>query len=200
MVFDDDNGLYVANVFGQTLSRIDPETGEILQQLGPSNLVLFPDDVTVGADGSLYWTYHAVGTVFRRLPGSWYNDVDVDANGAMYVSADRANAIYKLRSHGVCGRGVRAPGNDVVAASAQAARPALNRWQDRETVISAAAGRMRRALRRSPRRSGPWGVVARDRAVRAATVGRETARGDTEGWFLAALGVRDARGGRSRWG
>jgi sugar lactone lactonase YvrE len=68
MFFDGDNELYVANVFGQTLSRIDPETGEILDQLGPADLVFFPDDVTVGADGSLYWTDPGVGTLFRRLP------------------------------------------------------------------------------------------------------------------------------------
>jgi sugar lactone lactonase YvrE len=69
MAFDGDDNLYVANVFGQTLSLIDPETGEILEQLGPAELVLFPDDVAVGADGSLYWTDVAVGTLFRRLPG-----------------------------------------------------------------------------------------------------------------------------------
>jgi sugar lactone lactonase YvrE len=69
MAFDADQKLHIANVFGQTLSRIDPETGEILQQLGPADLVLFPDDVAVGADGSLYWTDVAVGTLFRRLPG-----------------------------------------------------------------------------------------------------------------------------------
>ncbi len=54
MFFDADNNLYVANVFGQTISLIDPETGEILEQLGAADLVFFPDDVTVGADGSLY--------------------------------------------------------------------------------------------------------------------------------------------------
>lgn len=69
MFFDADNNLYVANVFGQTISLLDPETGEILSQLGPADFVLFPDDVTVGADGSLYWTDPGVGAVFRRLPG-----------------------------------------------------------------------------------------------------------------------------------
>jgi sugar lactone lactonase YvrE len=69
MFFDTDNKLYVANVFGQTISLIDPETGEILDQLGAADLVFFPDDVTVGADGSLYWTDPGVGSVFRRLPG-----------------------------------------------------------------------------------------------------------------------------------
>jgi sugar lactone lactonase YvrE len=69
MFFDGNDDLYVANVFGQTISRIDPETGVILEQLGAADLVLFADDVTVGADGSLYWTDPAVGTLFRRLPG-----------------------------------------------------------------------------------------------------------------------------------
>jgi sugar lactone lactonase YvrE len=69
MFFDANNDLYVANVFGQTISRIDPETGEILEQLGGADLVFFPDDVTIGADGSLFWTDVGVGTLFRRLPG-----------------------------------------------------------------------------------------------------------------------------------
>lgn len=69
MFFDGDNNLYVTNVFGQTISLIDPETGDILEQLGAADLVFFADDVTVGADGSLYWTDPAVGTVFRRPPG-----------------------------------------------------------------------------------------------------------------------------------
>ena len=34
------------------------------------------------------------------LPTHWFNDVDVDAKGAMYVNSDGANVIYKLRSHG----------------------------------------------------------------------------------------------------
>jgi sugar lactone lactonase YvrE len=69
MFFDAENNLYVANVFGQTISLLDPETGEILEQLGPADLVFFPDDVTVGDDGSLYWTDPGVGAVLRRLPG-----------------------------------------------------------------------------------------------------------------------------------
>jgi sugar lactone lactonase YvrE len=68
MFFDAAGDLYVANVFGQTLSRIDPETGEILEQLGQDDLAFFPDDVTVGPDGSLFWTDPAAGFVFRRVP------------------------------------------------------------------------------------------------------------------------------------
>jgi sugar lactone lactonase YvrE len=72
MFFDANNDLYVANVFGQTISRIDPETGEILEQLGGDELVFFPDDVTVAADGSLFWTDPAAGFVFRRVPAGVY--------------------------------------------------------------------------------------------------------------------------------
>jgi sugar lactone lactonase YvrE len=39
-------------------------------------------------------------------PLGWFNDVEVDATGAIYVNGDRANVIHKLRSHGVaCGIG-----------------------------------------------------------------------------------------------
>jgi sugar lactone lactonase YvrE len=34
------------------------------------------------------------------LPGQWFNDVDIDSAGAMYVNADGANVIYKFNSHG----------------------------------------------------------------------------------------------------
>ena len=88
MFFDTDNDLYVANVFGQTISRIDPETGEILEQLGPDDLVFFPDDVTVGVDGSLYWTDPGAGFVFRRVPAGVFGPDPV----SFPVAADFPNA------------------------------------------------------------------------------------------------------------
>jgi sugar lactone lactonase YvrE len=69
LTFDAGGHLVVTSVFGATISTLDPETGEILEQLGAADLVFFPDDVTIGADGSLYWTDTALGTVLRRLPG-----------------------------------------------------------------------------------------------------------------------------------
>ncbi len=39
-------------------------------------------------------------------PAAWFNDVEVDANGAMYVNGNRANVIHKIRSTGnACGLG-----------------------------------------------------------------------------------------------
>jgi sugar lactone lactonase YvrE len=69
MFFDADNNLYVAQVWGRSISKLDPESGEILEKLGPAESVFFPDDVTVGPDGTLFWTDPGLGAVFARRPG-----------------------------------------------------------------------------------------------------------------------------------
>ncbi len=68
MSFAPDGTLWVANVLGGTITQIDPESGAILDRLTNADLVFFPDDVVVGADGSIYWTEIALGTVFKRPP------------------------------------------------------------------------------------------------------------------------------------
>ena len=65
MFFDADNNLYVAQVWGRSISKLDPETGKILEKLGLADSVFFPDDVTVGPDGTLFWTDPGVGTRVR---------------------------------------------------------------------------------------------------------------------------------------
>ena len=67
--FDQDDKLWVASVFGQAIRKIDPETGAILEQLGPAEYVFFPDDLTFDAFGTLYWTDPFIGAAFGRLPG-----------------------------------------------------------------------------------------------------------------------------------
>ena len=69
MSFAPDGTLWVANVFGQTITQIDPDTGEILSRLTAADGVLFPDDVVVGSDGTIYWTDPVIGMVFKRPPG-----------------------------------------------------------------------------------------------------------------------------------
>lgn len=66
--FAPDGTLWVANVLGATITQIDPDSGEILSRLTAADGVLFPDDVVVGPDYSIYWTDIGLGTVFRRLP------------------------------------------------------------------------------------------------------------------------------------
>ena len=64
--FDLDDNLYVANVYGQTISKLDPETGEILDRLGPAEGVFSADDLTFDSDGTLFWTDPFLGLVMRR--------------------------------------------------------------------------------------------------------------------------------------
>ena len=68
MFFDADNNLWVASVFGRTITKIDPETGEILETLDESDGVLTPDDLTFGPDGTMYWTEIITSSVNKRTP------------------------------------------------------------------------------------------------------------------------------------
>lgn len=67
--FAPDGTLYVANVFGQTITQIDPDSGEILSRLTAADNVFFPDDVFVDADGTIYWTEIALGNVMKKPVG-----------------------------------------------------------------------------------------------------------------------------------
>jgi len=70
LAFDSTDTLYVANVFGETISVIDPDTGELLDQLGAPEGVVAVDDLHFAPDGSLFWTDLASETVSRRSPGA----------------------------------------------------------------------------------------------------------------------------------
>ena len=67
--FAPDGTLYVANVFGATITQIDAETGEILSRLTAADGVYFPDDVFVADDGTIYWTEIAIGLVYKKPVG-----------------------------------------------------------------------------------------------------------------------------------
>ena len=64
--FAPDGTLWVANVLGATITQIDPDSGEILSRLTAADGVLFPDDVVVGSDYTIYWTDIGLGTVFKK--------------------------------------------------------------------------------------------------------------------------------------
>jgi sugar lactone lactonase YvrE len=68
MVFDRHDRLHIASVAGREIVVMDPETGAILDRLGPDQGVEGPDDLTFGPDGALYWTSFFTGVVGRRAP------------------------------------------------------------------------------------------------------------------------------------
>ncbi|MDI1433679.1 hypothetical protein [Polyangium sorediatum] len=60
--------LYAASVFGNEIVKIRELDGKILSRRGMADGVQFPDDLTLGPDGSIYWTSLLVGQVGRRKP------------------------------------------------------------------------------------------------------------------------------------
>lgn len=68
MMFDRHDRLHIASVAGREIVVMDPQTGAILDRLGPDRGVEGPDDLTFGPDGALYWTSFFTGAVGRRTP------------------------------------------------------------------------------------------------------------------------------------
>ena len=66
--FDASDSLYVCGVIGGHISKIDPITGHVLDEMGYDDGVHWPDDVIIGPDGTIYWTDPMAGTVGRKLP------------------------------------------------------------------------------------------------------------------------------------
>jgi sugar lactone lactonase YvrE len=85
---------------------MDPETGEILDRLGPEVGVESPDDLTFGPDGSLYWTALLTGEVGRLSPDGvktgqsvalGVNPITFSDDGRLFVALDLlGDALYEL--------------------------------------------------------------------------------------------------------
>lgn len=60
--------LYVASAFGNEIVTIREYDGKIQERHGMGDGVEFPDDLSFGPDGSLYWTSLLVGRIGRRHP------------------------------------------------------------------------------------------------------------------------------------
>ncbi len=64
-----DGNVYVASVGGDEITVHDPETGDLLDRIGPERGVHGPDDVFVADDGTIYWTEILLGYVGMLRPG-----------------------------------------------------------------------------------------------------------------------------------
>ena len=54
--FGPNGDLWLASVVTPAVARIDPESGEILENFGLGDGPKSPDDLAFGPDGSVYWT------------------------------------------------------------------------------------------------------------------------------------------------
>jgi sugar lactone lactonase YvrE len=94
IMFDKQDRLHIASVWGNEIVVMDPKTGRILQRLGSDKGVYTPDDIAFGPDGSLYWTSILTGAVGRLSPdGSTktqavapgVNPITFSAGGRLFV-------------------------------------------------------------------------------------------------------------------
>lgn len=64
ITFDSEGGLYVGSVVGQSIYRVDAETGAHSVHVGPPNGMA--DDLEFGPDGTLTWTSFSLGKIHAR--------------------------------------------------------------------------------------------------------------------------------------
>jgi len=64
-----DGNVYVASVGGDEITVHDPNTGDLLDRIGPERGVHGPDDVFITDDGTVYWTEILRGYVGMLKPG-----------------------------------------------------------------------------------------------------------------------------------
>src|SRR6266542_1938148 len=113
VMFDRHDRLHIASVAGREIVVMDPQTGAILDRLGPAQGVEGPDDLTFGPDGALYWTSFFTGVVGRRAPDGTVGTVaqlppgvgaiTFSDDGRLFVAVsfpDAADALYEVDPNG----------------------------------------------------------------------------------------------------
>ena len=96
ILFGPDGDLYLTSVVTPAVARIDPESGEILDNWGLEDGAKSPDDLAFGPDGSVYWTDISNGEVAMRTPegetrvvaspGVGVNPITFSDDGRLFVS------------------------------------------------------------------------------------------------------------------
>ena len=94
-IWADGGLLYVGTVAGVEIAVLDARTGHVTDRLTRDEGFGCADDVTIGPDGSLYWTDIFEGQVGRRAPDGTVSRLDVapamnpiafDADGRLFVA------------------------------------------------------------------------------------------------------------------
>ena len=106
MFFDAQDNLYVANVLGQSISVLNPETGDILAKLGPEVGVFAPDDLTISPDGTLFWTDPAFGLVHGLSPIAGFIPVAAGFPSANPITYSDDGRLFFAQCFNLTGNGI----------------------------------------------------------------------------------------------
>lgn len=90
-----DGNVYVASVGGDEITVHDPNSGRLLDRIGPERGVRGPDDVFIADDGTIYWTEILTGyvgmlkpdgTFMRQFVGEGVNPITMSDDGRLFVN------------------------------------------------------------------------------------------------------------------
>jgi sugar lactone lactonase YvrE len=109
LTFDADDQLYVGSVVGQSVYRVDRETGAYEVVVGPNDGLA--DDMEFGPDGALYYTSIIQGAVRRRAPDGTvttvaegkpgFNSIAFNAKGRLFsAEVFLGDALYEIDPKG----------------------------------------------------------------------------------------------------
>ncbi|MET0402194.1 MAG: gluconolaconase [Cystobacter sp.] len=110
LVVDGKGHLLASNLLGRSVHSIDLASGEVSTLVGPP--LGGADDVTLGPDGSIYWTGYFTGELMRRTPDGetrviannlpGLNSLAFRADGRFYVTqVGRGDALWEVDPNGV---------------------------------------------------------------------------------------------------
>ena len=89
-----DGNVYVASVGGDEITVHDPQSGKLLDRIGPERGVGGPDDLFITDDGTIYWTEILTGNVGMLKPdgrfkkqavGPGVNPITTSDDGRLFV-------------------------------------------------------------------------------------------------------------------
>jgi sugar lactone lactonase YvrE len=98
--FDDAGRLYATSVIGQSIFRVDTQSGEVERIVAPPEGMA--DDLAFAADGALYWTAIEDGIIYALAPNGVIRRVVENRRGvnAISFSPDRKRLFFSLVFYG----------------------------------------------------------------------------------------------------
>ncbi|MBN1959423.1 MAG: hypothetical protein JW841_00630, partial [Deltaproteobacteria bacterium] len=110
--FDSHGNFYVASIVDRSIYKIDPDSGELLDKLGPELGVESPDDLVIDNNGNIYWTSYLTGEIGKltsakvkstvAMLGPGVNGITIANDGSLLVSRIFfADQIWQLDPSGI---------------------------------------------------------------------------------------------------
>ncbi len=98
--FDDQGRLYATSVIGQSIFRVDTQSGAVTRVIGPPEGMA--DDLAFAADGTLVWTAIEDGIIYAKAPNGPIRKVVENRKGvnAISFSPDRKRLFFSLVFYG----------------------------------------------------------------------------------------------------